>query len=236
MLLDVLRAPMLSSTVHALALLISSGTSIALNLNVSSTGGYASSPYQYGIMFEDISHSGDGGIYAELIQNRAFQGSTLYPASLAPWSAIGGAALTPRNLSTPISSALPTSIHVGWNGTSTTESVGGEYVVGIRNPGFWGIDVKPQTYQGSFWVSGRYTGKFTASLESALTDDVFATTKIQGMQQKGWTEYRFQLTPERSAPNSNNTFSLTFDARKVEDGSGLDFGLISLFPPTYNNR
>lgn len=25
-------------------------------------------------MFEDINYSGDGGIYAELIQNRAFQG------------------------------------------------------------------------------------------------------------------------------------------------------------------
>lgn len=25
-------------------------------------------------MFEDINHSGDGGIYAELITNRAFQG------------------------------------------------------------------------------------------------------------------------------------------------------------------
>jgi len=28
----------------------------------------------YGIMHEDISHSGDGGIYAELLINRAFQG------------------------------------------------------------------------------------------------------------------------------------------------------------------
>jgi alpha-N-arabinofuranosidase len=25
-------------------------------------------------MFEDINHSGDGGIYAELLMNRAFQG------------------------------------------------------------------------------------------------------------------------------------------------------------------
>ena len=32
------------------------------------------SPYMYGLMFEDISHSGDGGIYAEMITNRAFQG------------------------------------------------------------------------------------------------------------------------------------------------------------------
>lgn len=111
-------------------------------------------------------------------------------------------------------------------------SQGSEYIVGIRNPGFWEIDVKSQTYQGSFWASGKYIGEFTASLESALTEDVCATTKIQGKQHKGWTEYRFQLDPERSAPNSDNTFSLTFDARKVGNGSGLDLGLISLFPPT----
>jgi alpha-L-arabinofuranosidase len=28
----------------------------------------------YGMMHEDINHSGDGGIYAELLTNRAFQG------------------------------------------------------------------------------------------------------------------------------------------------------------------
>ena len=31
-------------------------------------------PKLYGLMHEDIDHSGDGGIYAELIANRAFQG------------------------------------------------------------------------------------------------------------------------------------------------------------------
>lgn len=36
-------------------------------------------PYLYGLMHEDISHSGDGGIYAELLINRAFQGTSFYP-------------------------------------------------------------------------------------------------------------------------------------------------------------
>lgn len=34
----------------------------------------ATAPKLYGLMHEDISHSGDGGIYAELLRNRAFQG------------------------------------------------------------------------------------------------------------------------------------------------------------------
>lgn len=33
-------------------------------------------PLLYGLMFEDISHSGDGGLYAELLINRAFQGES----------------------------------------------------------------------------------------------------------------------------------------------------------------
>lgn len=46
----------------------------AIDITVKSAGGNATSQYQYGLMFEDINNSGDGGVYAELIQNRAFQG------------------------------------------------------------------------------------------------------------------------------------------------------------------
>jgi hypothetical protein len=34
----------------------------------------------YGIFFEEISHAGDGGLYAELIQNRGFEDANLPPA------------------------------------------------------------------------------------------------------------------------------------------------------------
>ncbi|MEV5025422.1 hypothetical protein [Paenibacillus sp. LPE1-1-1.1] len=36
------------------------------------------SPTLYGLFFEEISHAGDGGIYAELIRNRSFE-DTLVP-------------------------------------------------------------------------------------------------------------------------------------------------------------
>lgn len=52
-------------------------TSLAVNFTVKSTGGNATSPYAYGLMFEDINNSGDGGVYAELVQNRAFQGDSV---------------------------------------------------------------------------------------------------------------------------------------------------------------
>jgi alpha-L-arabinofuranosidase len=84
----------------------------AVTFTVESSGGNASSPYQYGIMYEDINNSGDGGVYAELVQNRAFQGSTIYPSSLAWWYSIGGAQLALKNLSDPLSTALPSSMEV----------------------------------------------------------------------------------------------------------------------------
>jgi alpha-N-arabinofuranosidase len=40
----------------------------AVSFTVKSTGGNATSPYAYGLMFEDINNSGDGGVYAELIR------------------------------------------------------------------------------------------------------------------------------------------------------------------------
>ncbi|HEY0874554.1 MAG TPA: alpha-L-arabinofuranosidase C-terminal domain-containing protein [Vicinamibacterales bacterium] len=39
--------------------------------------GHAISPGLYGIFFEEISHAGDGGLYAELIQNRGFEDARL---------------------------------------------------------------------------------------------------------------------------------------------------------------
>lgn len=49
---------------------------VALHINTRDTGKRnQTAPYLYGLMHEDISHSGDGGIYAEMLSNRAFQGS-----------------------------------------------------------------------------------------------------------------------------------------------------------------
>lgn len=39
--------------------------------------GTSVSPGLHGIFFEEINHAGDGGLYAELIQNRSFEDSNL---------------------------------------------------------------------------------------------------------------------------------------------------------------
>ncbi|KKK21748.1 alpha-L-arabinofuranosidase A [Aspergillus ochraceoroseus] len=198
----------------------------AVQISVKSSGGNFTSSLEYGIMEEEINHCGEGGLYAELIRNRAFQGSTTYPSNLDAWVAVGGTTLSLKNLSNPLSSALPTSLN----------AKGKMGKAGFTNLGWWGLAVSTQKYSGSFYVKGSYKGAFTASLQSASTGQVFASTNIASKSvANGWTQHHFTLYPRKNAPDTNNTFSITFDASKTSDGS-LDFNLISLFPPTWNNR
>lgn len=161
-----------------------------------------------------------------MIQNRAFQGSTEYASTIYPWTAVGNATLTLQNTSVPLSSALPASINVA--PTANTSS----HIIGISNPGWWGIDVKAQPYTGSFWALGSYHGQFTVKLQSALTSQVYASLDIRSAcSAETWTEHKFVLEPKFAAPNINSTFVIEFES---ESGS-VNFNLISLFPPTYKN-
>lgn len=101
------------------------------------------------------------------------------------------------------------------------------------------MDVKAATpYSGSFYVRGAYKGVFTASLQSVLGEkEVFGSVEVKSKSKKGeWTQHEYVLVPRKSAPNSNNTLAITFDAAGVEGGEGLDFNLVSLFPPTWKGR
>ncbi|KAI1091773.1 glycoside hydrolase family 51 protein [Rostrohypoxylon terebratum] len=217
----------LSVIVGTLACAVSLAT--AVTISVSSEGGNATNGHQYGFLHEDINNSGDGGLYAELIRNRAFQISERFPATLDAWHSVNGAKLSLKNLSTPLSDALVTSLNVA------TSAKQGD--VGFQNDGYWGIDVKAgKKYTGSFWVKGVYSGRFTASLQSNITGEIFGTASIPSRSVSDqWTEHGFELTPSKDASNANNTFVLTFDASGAQNSS-LDFNLISLFPPTYKGR
>jgi alpha-L-arabinofuranosidase len=85
--------------------------------------------------------------------------------------------------------------------------------VGFLNIGYWGMDVKVQKYTGSFWVKGTYEGEFTASFQSNISEDTFGSVQIQSKSvADAWTEHFIEFTPEKDAPNSNNTFAISFDA------------------------
>lgn len=175
---------------------------------------------------KDINHSGDGGLYAELIKNRAFQAASFANATTAPFTAASGSKISLTNTAKPLSSALPWSMTVSGSGNSA----------GFSNPGYYGIEVKPQTYTGTFWTLGSYTGNFTASFYSTTSKKTLASTSVLGQSTAGtWTQHNFTLAPSAAASDVNNTFMITFDPSKASSQS-LNFNFISLFPPTYNNR
>ncbi|KAF2764171.1 glycoside hydrolase [Teratosphaeria nubilosa] len=201
----------------------------AVSFSVASTGGNGTSPYAYGLMFEDINNSGDGGVYAELVQNRAFQGDPVFPISTAFWHGLGGAQIAVANLSTPLSNALPASMEV----TAGGDSSGG--TIGFSNDGFWGFPVVAGwEYKGSFWVFGGFDGDITIELVS-LEDEVYTKASVYVCaSSSSWTQYNYTFTPSDSAPNSNNTLNFTFASSSLKGSA--NFNLLSLFPPTYNNR
>jgi len=198
----------------------------AVTFNVG-TSGNATAATQYGIMFEDINNSGDGGVYAELVQNRAFQGNEIYPSNLWWWHPLGGAHLALKNLSNPLSDALPTSMQVRG---------GSEDTIGFWNEGFWGFPVKGDwEYNGSFYIHGQFDGAINIALVSNTTGDTYANTSVDVTSQgNAWTQFQYTFQPTSDAPDSNNTLQFTMPASGVK--GPLNFNLLSLFPPTYNDR
>jgi alpha-L-arabinofuranosidase len=99
--------------------------------------------------------------------------------------------------------------------------------LGFFNDGYWGMDVKVQEYHGSFWVRGDYHGDFTASFRSNITGETFGVTKVKSRARANeWVEHEFDLKPHKNAPNSNNTFAITFDADVSEcPGSLVPFSI-----------
>ncbi|KIM20380.1 glycoside hydrolase family 51 protein [Serendipita vermifera MAFF 305830] len=220
----------------------------ALTLKVNTKSGVRNktAPLLHGIFFEELNNSGEGGLYAELIRNRAFLGSDLsdgvapgatpWAPTLVGWKSIGGAVLS-LDLLNPLSDALRTVLKVDIPATATGE-------VGFLNEGWWGMNVQPQDYDASFYIKPNgalYKKNVTGvnlSLRSAATNDIWATTRVEISQNISTTKYtklEAVLTPPAAAPNKNNTFAITFDAAEAK-GQTFYFDLISLFPPTFKGR
>src|SRR5690349_18737152 len=93
------------------------------------------SPMHYGLMTEEINHAYDGGLYAELIQNRAFKDNPRTPAHWSLMQVEGGAGTISLDTTQPLNDALPVSLKL-----EVTDAGKG---VGVSNEGYWGIPVKP---------------------------------------------------------------------------------------------
>ena len=208
-------------------------------------------PKMYGIFLEEINHGVDGGLYAELLRNRAFEdakppeGFTFrngrwldakgYDAgfhhstnSLPYWSLIvegsakGSMYLDMEN---PLNVISPRSLRL-----EIEDATSGR--LGIANEGFWGIGVMPgEKYNLSFWArcSDGYTGKLSAILEDENGTACSEAVKATGLTTQ-WKRYQMTLAGTKNEAKARFVLSA--------NGKGkVWFDFVSLFPAkTWNNR
>ncbi len=200
---------------------------------------------QYGAFLEDISHSGDGGLYGELVRNRtfeeAFQGPPGGGGPVPYWSLVTGGGADGSfaiDTSQPLNAAIDRSLrlHVA------TLPVGGR--VAAANVGYYGVAVAPSTtYKGSLWAraTAGWTGRARVSLEKA--DGTVLASKVLGAIGGDWAQLSYALkTPAGIAASTDNRVVVSLEngctGRKCQPIAGQDVWLsvVSLFPPTYKNR
>ncbi|KAJ5090594.1 Glycoside hydrolase superfamily [Penicillium argentinense] len=175
-------------------------------------------------MFEEMDHSGDGGIHGQLLQNNGFQGSSLGMTSYAP---VGDVSIS-RDTSKPVSEAIKSSLSVDVPKNST------EYV-GFANTGYNGVPVTKDTYSSSFWMMGDYSGTINLQLIGSNSGIVYADHNLTvNSTRSKFAQFETSFNSTAS-PDGENEWHLTFDGSKVA-GDSLNFGYIQLFPPTYKNR
>lgn len=183
------------------------------------------SPTLYGLMTEEINHSYEGGLYAELVRNRTMHGSWSGPEGWTLVQRGDAAASVEVDRTTGPSTALPHSLRVKVDAASAAAPAG------IANSGWWGMAVHPHTtYHGSFYAkSSGDIGSVTAELISDTTGAVIGKADIP-LHGSDWSNYQYTLASGDVAPSSANHLELT-----VSKSGTLWVQLVSLFPPTYNN-
>ena len=185
--------------------------------------GHAISPLLYGIFFEDINCSADGGIYAELVRNRNFEDSDKPEWWEAVSHRTGGVELSVDS-SRPVSAKNPRSLRV-----KITDSGGGR--AGVANNGFWGMaTTRGATYRLSLLARGGdgFSGPLLVSLESS--NGILYAQKTIPTLTPDWRRYRLSLKAGATDPKARLVISTARPGTFWLD-------MVSLFPrQTWKNR
>jgi alpha-L-arabinofuranosidase len=174
------------------------------------------SPLLWGIFFEDINLSADGGIYAELVRNRSFEDSD----KPEHWTAVGsGSAKIEMTVDTekPLVARNPRSLKVGIQNPGTARA-------GVANGGYWGMSVvKGAKYDLSLHArsDGAFKGPLTVTLESA-DSVVYARGQTPALTDD-WQASTLTLTADTTDPKARLVISTTAAGTFWLDG-------VSLFP------
>jgi len=172
-----------------------------------------------GIFFEDISYAADGGLYAELIQNRDFEYTS---ADHKDWNSFTGWSVIGEDGGMVIDKKDPISQN---NAVNFKIKVSKPNAIRIINKGWDGIPLKAKAkYNFSMFLKGK--GKMQVSLVDG--DKTLAQCVVSGNE--GWKQYKAVLVPNADAKEAQ------LEIVPLSTGDfALDF--VSLFPQdTYKGR
>jgi alpha-L-arabinofuranosidase len=205
--------------------------------------GKAISPNLVGVFFEDLNYAADGGLYAELLQNRSFEYSATEQSNWGPffgWDLVkNGDADGQLGLgdARPVHDNNPHYLLL-------TVLKPGEGV-GIGNAGFDQLPVEAgKSYEASFWAYQAFMGLKWGGPGPQIDQSrpMPVTLRLQGkdgrvlaesrleVAGREWTKYTATLTPDRS--DAEARFVLL-----AREQGGLALDMVSLFPrDTFKGR
>lgn len=198
----------------------------AIAIDAASPAGKVS-PLFYGLMTEEINHAYDGGLYAELVRNRAFLDDKTSPAHWSVVQRTGSAATIALDPGEPLNQAIGTSLRLDVTQASAVHGAG------VANEGYWGIPVRPRVrYRASIYAKAApgFDGPVTLSIESEDGATVYASSKIPALT-SAWKQYDAVLTTANVPATAKARYTVT-----VDRPGKVWVSLVSLFPPTFNDQ
>ena len=169
-------------------------------------------PTMYGIFFEDINFGADGGLYAEMVENRSFE----FDQRLMGWNVFGKVSLN------DVSPAFPRNPHY----VTLLPSGHREKRTGLENHGFFGMGVKKDmTYDFSVYARLNALNGKEAKIRVELVgaDNVPMAKQTITVHNNRWQRYAVTLT----APKTDADACLRIF---LEGNEGIDLDHVSLFP------
>lgn len=166
----------------------------------------------YGIFFEDINFGADGGLYAEMVENRSFE----FPERLMGWNVFGNVSI---NDIKPAFDRNPHYVTVSPSGHREKQS-------GLENHGFFGMGIKKgMKYDFSIYARlNLLQGKSTKfRVELVGEDDVPISQDTIVVTNNQWQKYTATLT-------SDKTMEKAFMRIFLMSGESVDLDHISLMP------
>lgn len=224
-------------TAHAADAAAPSATPAPLTYSVSvdpSATGPTIDPSMYGVFYEDINRAADGGLYAELVQNRSFEYSTADNrgyTGLTSWSssATAGGAGTATTVD---DAARLNERNRTYLRLALANPTGGTF--GVSNAGYnTGVRLEAgKTYDFSVWARTDSPAgtPLTVTLRDAARTTAYASPVTVAVAGDTWTKYSGTFVA---------TASTTSGRIAVEAGGTgtLRLDMVSLFPrETFKNR